>query len=166
MNTTKGPDFSTFSKREVVSLIFSAMSYLKNQDVIRTGNALAGDYAEYLVAAALNGQLAANSQKAWDVLLANGEKIQVKSRRVSDPVIPGQLQLGVFRSFDFDFAVIVLLRDDDAHVVRAAKVARHVIESSTSYQKRVNGNVLSASAKVMSHPDAIDLTALLQAAQA
>jgi hypothetical protein len=81
--------------------------------VIRTENAPVGDYTEYLVATALGGQLAPNSEKAWDVLGDDGEKLQVKARVVSDPAEPGQLQLSPFRSFGFDSAVIVLLSATD-----------------------------------------------------
>jgi hypothetical protein len=67
--------------------------------VIRTENALLGDYAEYLVATALGGHLAPNAEKSWDVLGSDGEKLQVKARVVSDPAGPGQLQMSPFRSF-------------------------------------------------------------------
>lgn len=81
-----------------------------------------GDYAEYLVARAVQGQLAPNSEKAWDVLAPDGEKLQVKARVVSDPPAPGQLQLSPFRSFGFDAAVIVLLSNADYRIWRASKL--------------------------------------------
>jgi hypothetical protein len=111
--------------------------------MIRTGNASAGDYAEHLMMTALGGQLPHNSEKSWD-LLANGKKLQVKARVVSDPARPGQLQLSPFRSFGFDSAVIVLLSAADYTVVRASKVPRHVIETSATYREhaRHHGNQL------------------------
>ena len=133
--------------------------------MIRTGNAPAGDYAEYLVMTALGGQLAHNSEKSWDVLGSDGEKSQVKARVVSDPVRPSQLHLSPFRSFGFDPAVIVLLSAADYAVVRASKVPRHVIESFATYRTHVNGSVLFNRPEIMGHPDATDLTAVLQAAQ-
>lgn len=89
----------------------------------------AGFHAERLVADALGGQLAPKSQKSWDVL-ANGEKLQVKCRTVSSPIKHSELQLGIFRSFDFDYLVIVQLSRADDLVVRAVKVPRHVVESA------------------------------------
>ena len=44
--------------------------------MIRTENAPVGDYAEYLVARALGGQLAPNSEKSWDVVGSDGEKLR------------------------------------------------------------------------------------------
>lgn len=98
------PDLSAFSESSLFSLYRAILRELKSRHVIRTDNAPVGDYAEYLVKTALGGQLAPNSEKAWDVLGNDGEKLQVKARVVSDPPEPGQLQLSPFRSFGFDSA--------------------------------------------------------------
>ena len=159
------PDLSTFSEPGLFSLYRAILSELKSRGVIRTENAPAGDYAEYLVAIALGGHLAPNSEKSWDVLSSDGEKLQVKARVVSDPPEPGQLQLSPFRSFSFDSAVIVLLSAVDYVVSRASKVPRHVVESAAVHRQHVNGKVLFARPEIMDHPDATDLTATLRAAQ-
>jgi hypothetical protein len=165
MSPEHAPDLSTFSESGLFSLYRAILSELKHRGVIRTENAPIGDYAEYLVATALGGQLAPNSEKSWDVLAKDGEKLQVKARVVSEPAEPGQLQLSPFRSFGFDFAVIVLLSATDYTVSRAAKVPRYVVESSAIYRQHVNGKVLFARPEIMGHPDASDLTVTLQAAQ-
>ena len=67
------------------SLYRAILAELKSRHLIRTENAPAGDYAEYLVWTALGGKLATNSEKSWDVLTLAGEKLQVKARVVSDP---------------------------------------------------------------------------------
>ena len=149
----------------VSSLYRAILSELKHRGVIRTENAPVGDYAEYLVATALGGELAPNAEKSWDVLGEGGEKLQVKARVVSDPAKPGQLQLSPFRSFGFDSAVIVLLSATDYAVSRASKVPRCVVESSAIYRQHVNGKILFARPEIMGHPDATDLTATLRAAQ-
>jgi hypothetical protein len=159
------PDLSAFSEPGLFSLYLSILRELKSRGVICTENAPVGDYAEYLVATALGGQLAPNSEKAWDVLASDGEKLQVKARVVADPAEPGQLQLSPFRSFSFDSAVIVLLSATDYAVSRASKVPRSVVECSASYRQHVNGKVLLARPEIMGHPDATDLTAALRAAQ-
>lgn len=159
------PDLSALSAPGLFSLYRAILRELKSRGVIRTENAPVGDYAEYLVATALGGQLAPNSEKAWDVLGSGGENLQVKARVVSDPAEPGQLQLSPFRSFGFDSAVIVLLSATDYAVSRASKVPRHVVESSAVYRQHVNGKVLFARPEIMGHADATDLTATLRAAQ-
>jgi hypothetical protein len=89
----------------------------------------------------------------------------VKARVVSEPVQSGQLQLSPFRSFNFDFAVILLLSAADYAVSRASKVPRPVVESAATHRQHVNGKVLFARPGVMGHPDAVDLTAALRAGQ-
>jgi hypothetical protein len=159
-------DLSKFSESDLFFSIYRAvLSELKSRGVIRTENAPVGDYAEYLVAAALDGHLAPNAKKSWDVLCNDGEKLQVKARVISDPARRGQLQLSPFRSFAFDSAVILLLSASDYTVVQASKVPRYVVESFATYRQHVNGNVLFARQEIMGHPDAIDLTATLRAAQ-
>ena len=159
------PDLSAFSESGLFSFYRAILSELKSRGVIRTENAPVGDYAEYLVATALGGQLAPNSEKSWDVLGDNDEKLQVKARVVSDPAKPGQLQLSPFRSFGFDSAVVVLLSATDYAVLRASKVPRDVVESFAIHRQHVNGKVLFARPEIMGHPDATDLTAILRAAQ-
>src|SRR5215813_2958406 len=151
------PDLSAFSESGLFSLYRAILRELKSRGVIRTENAPVGDYAEYLVATALGGQLATNSEKAWDVLGGDGEKLQVKARVVSDPAEPGQLQLSPFRSFGFDSAVIVLLSATDYAVSQASKLPRHVVESSAVYRQHVNGKVLFARPEIMAHADATHL---------
>jgi hypothetical protein len=160
------PDVSMFSEAGLFSLYGAILRELKSRGVIRTENAPVGDYAEYLVVAALGGQLAPNSEKSWDVRSQDGEKLQVKSRVVSNPPKSGQLQLSPFRSFDFDAAVIVLLSATDYAVWRASKVPRYVVESSAIHRQHVNGKVLFARPEIMGHRDATDLTATLCAVQA
>lgn len=159
------PDLSTFSESGLFSLYWAILSELKSRGVIRTENAPAGGSAEYLVATALGGLLAPSSEKSWDVLGSDGEKLQVKARVVSEPAEPGQLQLSPFRSFGFEPAVIVLLSATDYAVSRTAKVPRYVVESSAIYRQHVNGMVLFAHPEIMGHPGATDLTATLRAAQ-
>lgn len=66
------PDLSTVSDSGLFSLYQAILGELKHRGVIRTENAPVGDYAEYLVATALGGELAPNSEKSWDVLPSAG----------------------------------------------------------------------------------------------
>jgi hypothetical protein len=165
MATERVSDLSMSSDSGLFSLYRAILAELKSRRLIRTENAPAGDYAEYLVWTALGGRLADNSEKSWDVITRDGEKLQVKARVVSDPPRTSQLQLSLFRSFDFHSAVIVLLSAADYSVVRASKVPRHVVEASAVYRKHVNGMVLFARPQIMGHADATDLTTDLRKAQ-
>ena len=128
---------------------------------MRTENAPAGDYAEFLVASALEGTLAPNSEKSYDVR-ADGKRIQVKSRVISDPPRSGQLQLSPFRSFDFDEAVIVLLNDAEYTVQQAVALPASVVEAAATFNPHVNGHIVHARPALLSAPAGRDLTALLR----
>jgi hypothetical protein len=93
---------------ELLALSRGILAELRRRGVIRSGNAPAGDYAELLVQRATGGELAPNSQKSWDVETPTGVHLQVKARVVTNPNASGERQLSVFRSWEFDAAVIVL----------------------------------------------------------
>jgi hypothetical protein len=71
---------------------------LRSRGVIRTDNAPVGDYAEYLVATTLGGQLAPNSEKAWDVL--GDASISIRDQQCRERYVAGRwfLTLGWARS--------------------------------------------------------------------
>lgn len=158
-------DLTTHSLAELFSLYRGILSELRRRNVVRTENAPAGDYAEYLVAAAFKGTLATNSEKSYDVISAHGERLQVKARVVSVPPKAGQLQLSPFRSFDFDSAVIVLLSDRDYSVWKAARIAAETVQAAGTYNSHVNGTIVFARPELMGHPDAEDVTEAIRAVQ-
>src|SRR5438093_1508042 len=98
----------------LLALSRSCLRELRQRGVVRSGNAPAGDYAEYLVARWSGGTLADPSEKSWDVLTPapDPERIQVKARVVVDAHNAGQRELSVIRSFDFDILVALLFHDD------------------------------------------------------
>lgn len=127
---------------------------LSSREVVRSRNAPTGDYAEWLVAKATRGFLAARSEKSWDVCtksdhhpngqcLKKGQHIQVKARVVSDK--DAQPALSPFRSWTFDALVIVLF-SATYEVLSAAKIPRTVVEGApgTYWSKHVNGYVAYA----------------------
>lgn len=56
---------------ELFALHGGLVRELRERGVVRTENAPASDYAEYLVACALNGTLAPNSEKSYGVIVSN-----------------------------------------------------------------------------------------------
>jgi hypothetical protein len=134
----EAPDLTSRSVAELGRLYRAILAELRRRGVIRTGNAPIGDYAEWLVAQATQGELAPNSQKSWDIETPEGEHLQVKSRFVTDPTKAGERQLSPFRSWDFDAAVIVLF-DDEFGVWRAAKIDREVVKDGAAFIEHVNG---------------------------
>lgn len=135
------------------------LARMRELGLVRTANAPAGDFAEWLVQKATDGELAPNSQKGWDVATDAGERIQVKARFVSDPIKAGQRQLSAFRSFDFDSLVVVFL-DDTRPVLRASHIARETVEAGAIADEYVRANRVIASDALMASGE--DWTARLQ----
>jgi hypothetical protein len=70
-----------------------------------------GDYAEYLVASLLDGELLARNSPGVDVLLPDGERVSVKSRS-RDTVNWKHFQVRRLPERDFDRLVLVEFRVD------------------------------------------------------
>lgn len=135
------------------------LAELRDRGVVRSNNAPAGDYAEWLCASALDATLVENfSVKSYDLTLSDGRRIQVKARVVSDPPKPDQLQTSPFRSWEFDLAALVLLRDSDYKVVRGMLVPMDVVRSQATYRRHVNGSIAMMRPELLDHEDAIDIT--------
>lgn len=145
---------------ELLDLSREVLAELRDRKVIRTGNAPAGDYAEWLVQHATGAMLEANSKRSWDLAMPDGERLQVKARVVVDPRNAGQRQLSPFRSWEFEAAVIVLF-DDAFEVWKAALLPVSALEGRSRFAKHVNGNLIFATDELLAASE--DWTARLVA---
>lgn len=135
------------------------LTELKERGVIRSNNAPAGDYAEWLCAKALNGTIADNrAEKAFDITLDSGETVQVKARVVSDPPTHSQIQTSPFRHWDFDHAALVLLRATDYLVHRAVLIPAESAQRLAYRVDYINGWKLRMTNEVLDDPTATDIT--------
>lgn len=144
---------------ELLAGYATALAELRRRGVVRSANAPAGDYGEWLVAKALGGTLADNfSVKSWDVSMPNGDRIQVKTRLVAVPPRPGQLQTSPFRSWDFETAAFVLLRGDGYGVLRAVLLPVDAVKAAARWRSHINGHVVMMNSAVMAHAEAQDIS--------
>lgn len=116
-------DWQRLTNAQLLEHSGQALAELRRRGIVRTANAPAGDLAERLVADAMGGELAPNSQKSWDVLAPPAlpgpwQRIQVKTRVVTDLHNAGQRQMSAFRSWDFEAAMFVLF--DPLYAIRKA----------------------------------------------
>jgi hypothetical protein len=150
---------------ELLSGYARILAELRRRGVIRSANAPAGDYAEWLCARALNATLVDNfSVKSHDLVMPDGRLMQVKARVSSDHPKAGQLQTSPFRSWDFDLAAFVLLRDYDYEVRRGVMVPMEVVRSQAIFRSHINGSVVIMRGALLDHEDADDITDRLRAA--
>lgn len=135
---------------------------LRARDVLRTNNAPAGDYAEYLICRALGGTLERNSAKSADVRV-QGTAIQVKARVVTDLANKSERQLSAIRSFDFQELAVVLF-DPSYRVRRAVLLPVALIEQQAYVSGHVKARIFYATDAALSAPEARDITLQVQAA--
>lgn len=152
--------FDPRSTAELLRGYAETLVELRRRGVIRSNNAPAGDYGEWLVHRALGGTMVANfSVKSHDLTLEDSRRVQVKTRVVTVPVKRAQLQSSVFRSFDFELAALVLLRDTDYAVHRAVLVPVSLVQAVSSRVDHVNGWRLAMITDVLDHQASEDFTA-------
>lgn len=133
---------------ELLGLSRGVLAELHRREVIRTTNAPAGDYAEWLVQRATKGELAPNSKSSWDLETPDGKHLQVKARIVVDPKNRGQRQLSPFRSWEFHSAVIVLF-DNAFKIWKAALLPAAELKECSRPSKHVNGDLVFATDELL-----------------
>lgn len=126
-----GVDLSGISSHALLRLYADILTSLNARGVLRSRNAPAGDLAEYLVAVAYGGTLAAQSKKSWDVAAPDGRLLQVKSR-VVEPGARTSQNYSPFRSWDFDACVFVHFDAATYEVADAVEVPAETIRALTT----------------------------------
>lgn len=149
-------DLTQLTNRQLLQLDAKIKDELKGRGVLRTNNAPLGDYTEHLVVTAFGWSIAPNSEKSFDALSSDGNRIQIKGRRIVEP--NGSVQLSAIRNFSgFDTLCIVLF-DKDYNVTRAVLVPSPVAEAQARRQSHTNSYLVFANTRLLEHQDAIDVT--------
>lgn len=148
---------------ELLRLYEAILSELLRRKVVRSRNAPAGDFAEYLAARAYQGQLAPPSAKSWDVRAGDGRLLQVKCRVVST----GRGgNYSFFRSWDFDACVFVQLDVDSYQVATAVEVPVAGVRALARASVHVNGARIGLREDLLALDGAVDRTADFRQARA
>jgi hypothetical protein len=133
---------SNLTVRELLATHEAVLTELRSRDVVRTNDAPAGQYAEWLAQRVFGGELAPNSEKSYDLTTTEGVRLQVKCRVVRRDDA-GERQLSPFRSFGFDQALIVLFGPGYT-VRRAVLLSAEVVKQRARWSAHVNGHLLIA----------------------
>lgn len=131
---------------ELLGTYSAVIDEFVRRGISRTRDAPTGQLAEALVARALGAKLAANSMKSWDCVRSDGKTVQVKSRVLGrdKPGLIRYRQLSPFRSWDFDFAVVVLFAADYS-IHRATELPVDVVRAAQLEKNaHVNGWIVHA----------------------
>jgi hypothetical protein len=151
-------ELAAATPRSLLATFEAILAELRGRQVVRTNDAPAGQYAEWLSCEVLGGALAPNSEKSFDLFDGAGRKIQVKSRVLRNGS-RSERQLSPFRSFGFDVA-LVLLFDTQYRVVHAVEFTTDQVQALSTHRTHVNGHVLIATDNALSEGvDVIELFA-------
>ncbi|WP_146240256.1 DUF6998 domain-containing protein [Curtobacterium sp. MCSS17_008] len=138
---------------------------LLRRGLIRTRNSPLGDLAESLALRAYGGELAPNSEKSFDLWVADGRRLQVKARLVRFGDKRSQT-FSAFRSWDFDAALFLLFDATTYDLSWAREVDRSEtealgrrVEHTNSYAilvRRVQGAGIDVTDQVTAAYEGID----------
>jgi hypothetical protein len=162
MTTSTGTDVRSLTVRELLRLSAAIVTELNHRSVLRSRNAPAGDLAEYLVAKAYHGELAAPAVKSWDVQAAE-RKLQVKCRLVA-PGTRRTESFSPFRSWEFDACVFVALDCYTYDVVKAVEIPMATVKAIARETAWVKGHRVSVSQIAGQVQGARDVTDLIRRA--
>jgi hypothetical protein len=115
---------------------------------------IVGEFAEKLVAEYYGGTQLTASSKSADVMLKDGTAIQVKARMPRQALTTS---LGIIRTWDFDYLVVVLFADNGS-VIKAIEMDVESAKSVATPNKLQNGWVITTTQSFLEHSAARDLT--------
>jgi hypothetical protein len=151
--------------RELLRLYSRVLTELIERGIVRSRNPPAGDLAESVVAKAYRGELAAPSEKSWDVHAADGVRLQVKCRVVERGSRRTQVY-SPFRSWDFQACVFVTLDSVTYDIVQAVEVSVDQVKAIARKSSWVAGHRVTVSQIRGGVGGAIDVTERLREAYA
>lgn len=137
----------------------SILAELRARDVVRTGNAPIGDYAEHLAQQVYGGALAQNSVKSYDLISGDSRKMQVKARAVGR-LSSRATTFSAFRSFEFDVACFLLFDARTYRLIWAKELTAGAALSVSRRSEHVNANHLSRSTVEREGADVTDKFAI------
>jgi hypothetical protein len=147
---------------QLLKLWAAVMRELRTKDIVRTNNNPVGDIAEAIVHQYYKGsERGSFVQAGWDVITADGTRIQVKAMRQTAG--SKRRNLSPIRDSDYDSVVIVIL-NEDFEVVEGLHLDRELVEELFVHRDYVNGRVITVTARLRQDPrvEHLDLAAAAQ----
>lgn len=140
---------------EIVYLwkIYNSSVELLKAKLNRTSN-IVGEYAEYLIKEYLDGELLTASFTSADIKAPNGKLYQVKSRKITNGLTT---QLGIIRSWDFDFLTIILF-DTNGSIIKGLIYPKSIAEKYAKENEHQNGWVISTTTEFLNDENRLDIT--------
>ena len=151
-------DLRTNSAEALLRLHYRVLDEMKARGIIRNANAPIGEYAELLFCEAFDWKRAeSNSNAGFDATDSDGNRIQIKARRI---IGRGSRQLGSMRNLNqnpFDKLAAVLFAKN-LEVVRAAIVPVDVVKTISVHDPYTNSFRFMLEDAVWGLPNVQDVT--------
>ncbi|MCJ7490585.1 MAG: hypothetical protein MUP15_00230 [Dehalococcoidia bacterium] len=154
-------DLQRMATPDLLSCFARVLEELQARGVVRTRNNPVADYAEWLTSQRLGLDLAANSRAGYDAIGPNGDRFQIKSRRLASS--RGSRQLSVIRNLaakQFDYLIAIVF-DNDFIVTEAYKMPHDVIGRFARFSQHQNGHILHLRGEVLNESGVENITAHL-----
>ena len=136
---------------------YNLIAKLLKDKLNRTSN-LVGEYGEFLMMEYTSGELLTASHKSADIKASNGDFYQVKSRKLSNPV---GSQLGVIRTWDFDYLAVVIF-DDYGNISKALISPQSVAKQYGKRNEHQNGWIITTTKSFLEDKKNTDITLALK----
>lgn len=150
-----------YSSQELLSSFALILDELRVREVIRTRNNPVSDYAEWIVAERLGLKLKPQNTKGYDAIAPNGERYQIKARRLQQA--NSSRQLSVIRNLDgheFDYLAGILF-DNNFRIQEAYLIPHDAIFKYGRFSAHVNGHILQLRGDLLNSQGVQDITDVL-----
>ena len=129
-------DLKELSLTDLLGLHAGIMEELRRRRVARSANNPTGSLAEFLFCRAFFWRQASNSEKGFDAKNSEGERYQIKGRRLHRR--NKSRQLSAMRDLDGFDTLAAVLFDDEYGVVRAALIPGSVVRERCKFVEHTN----------------------------
>jgi hypothetical protein len=154
-------DLRESTVKELLQLHSSILDELKRRRIVRTRNNPVGDYTEWLVAKVLGLELATNSSAGYDGIDSEGQKFQIKGRRITPEKKSRQLSaIRKLEEKDFDQLAAVIF-NENYEIIEAVLIPHEVIGEYATYRSHVNAHILYLKGPILNDPRIRDVKMLI-----
>jgi hypothetical protein len=154
-------DLRESTVKELLQLHSSILDELKRRRIVRTRNNPVGDYTEWLVAKVLGLELATNSSAGYDGIDSEGQKFQIKGRRITPEKKSRQLSaIRKLEEKDFDQLAAVIFNENH-EIIEAVLIPHEVIGEYATYRSHVNAHILYLKGPILNDPRIRDVKMLI-----
>lgn len=160
------PDIRLLTPAQLLRTYGAVLDELRRRKIVRSSNNPLSDYAELLFCEAFGWTQKGNSESGYDAIDAQGNRYQVKGRRLTR--FNGSRQLSAIRKLDtkpFDY-LAGLLVDERFTVLRAVIIPLSIVEARSTHVAYTNSWKFMLVDDVWALPLARDVTGELRAAAA